>query len=42
LELEKVQYKIELELDVPESEINKLEYQIGRIEDDAYESAEAV
>ena len=42
LELEKVQYKIELELEVPESEIAKLEYQIGRIEDDAYESAKAI
>ena len=42
LALEKVQYKIELELAVPEDEIAVIEYQLGRIEDDAFKSAESI
>lgn len=42
LQLEKVQYSIEIQLEVPENEIAIIEYQLGRIEDDAFKSAEAI
>ena len=42
LELEKVTYSIEIALDIPESQIKLLEYQLGRIEDDAFNSGESV
>lgn len=42
LQLQKVQYKVELELDVGNDEMELLEYQLSLIEDDAFKSAEAV
>ena len=42
LQLQKVQYKVELELDVENDEIELLEYQLSLIEDDAFKSAEAI
>lgn len=42
LGLEKVQYQVEVALDVPDSEIKVLEYKLGRIDDDAAKSLEAV
>lgn len=42
LQLQKVQYKIELELDVENDEMEFLEYQLSLIEDDAFKSAEAI
>ena len=42
LQLEKVQYKVELELDVENDEMELLEYQLSLIEDDAFKSAEAI
>ena len=42
LQLEKVQYSIEIQLDIPENEIAIIEYQLGKIEDDAFKSAEAI
>ena len=42
LQLQKVQYKVELELDVENDEMQLLEYQLSLIEDDAFKSAEAV
>lgn len=42
LELEKIQYAIELKLNIAEDSLALLEYQMGRIEDDAFKAAEAV
>lgn len=42
LQLQKVQYKVELELDVENDEMELLEYQLSLIEDDAFKSAEAI
>ena len=42
LELEKVQYKIEIQLEVPESQFEVVEYQLGRIEDDIDKTAESI
>ena len=42
LQLQKVQYKVELELDVENDEMEFLEYQLSLIEDDAFKSAEAI
>ena len=42
LQLEKVQYSVEIQLDIPENEIAIIEYQLGKIEDDAFKSAEAI
>ena len=42
LQLEKVQYSIEIQLEIPENEIAIIEYQLGKIEDDAFKSAEAI
>lgn len=41
-QLEKVQYKVEVKLDVSKDEIAVLEYQLGRIDDDAFKSIEAI
>ena len=42
LELEKVEYKVEIELAVPENQKEVIEYQLGRIEDDAKKTGEAL
>lgn len=42
LELEKITYSVEIALDIPESQIALLEYQLGRIDDDAFQSGESV
>ena len=42
LQLQKVQYKVELELDIENDEMELLEYQLSLIEDDAFKSAEAI
>ena len=42
LELEKVEYKVEIELEVPENQKEVIEYQFGRIEDDAKKTGEAL
>ena len=42
LQLEKVTYSVEIALDIPESQIALLEYQLGRIEDDAFKSSESI
>ena len=42
LELEKVQYKVEIQLEVPESQFEVVEYQLGRIEDDIDKTAESI
>lgn len=42
LGLEKVQYQVEVALEVPDDAIKVLEYRIGRIDDDAEKSLEAV
>lgn len=42
LELEKVEYKVEIELEVPENQKEVIEYQLGRIEDDAKKTGEAL
>ena len=42
LQLQKVQYKVELELAIPEDEIALIEYQLGRIDEDAFKSAESI
>lgn len=41
-QLEKVQYKVEVKLDVSKDEIAVLEYQLGRINDDAFKSLDAI
>lgn len=41
-QLEKVQYKVEVKLDVSKDEVAVLEYQLGRIDDDAFKSIEAI
>ena len=40
--LEKVQYSIEVQLDVPDSAIKVLEYKIGKIDDDAFNAISAI
>lgn len=42
LELEKVEYKVEIQLDVPENQKEVIEYQLDRIEDDAKKTGEAL
>ena len=42
LELEKIQYAIELKLNVAEDSLALLDYQMSRIEDDAFKAAQAV
>lgn len=42
LKLAKIQYSVEIQLEIPDSEIAVLEYKLGRIEDDAFKSAEAI
>ena len=42
LQLQKVQYKVELELDVENDEMELIQYQLSLIEDDAFKSAEAI
>lgn len=42
LELEKVEYKVEIQLEVPENQKEVIEYQLGRIEDDAKKTGEAL
>ena len=42
LELEKVTYKTEIQLEVPESQVEVIEYQLGRIEDDVDKTAESI
>lgn len=42
LQLEKVQYSIEVQLDVPDSAIKVLEYKIGKIDDDAFNAISAI
>lgn len=42
LGLEQVQYSVEVKLDIPEDKIKFLEYRLGRIDDDAFKSIEAV
>lgn len=41
-QLEKVQYKVEVKLNVSEDELAVLEYQLGRINDDAFKSLDAI
>lgn len=41
-QLEKVQYKVEVKLDVSQDELAVLEYQLGRINDDAFKSIDAI
>lgn len=41
-QLEKVQYTVEVKLDVSEDQVKLLEYQLGRIEDDSFKSLEAI
>ena len=41
-QLEKVQYKVEVKLDVSKDEVAVLEYQLGRIDDDAFKSIDAI
>lgn len=41
-ELAKIQYAIELKIDLAEDGLSVLEYQLSRIEDDAFKAAEAV
>lgn len=40
--LEQVQYSVEVQLDIPDDKIKFLEYRLGRIDDDAFKSIEAV
>lgn len=40
--LEQVQYAVEVKLDIPDDKIKFLEYRLGRIDDDAFKSVEAV
>ena len=40
--LEQVQYAVEVKLDIPDDKIKFLEYRLGRIDDDAFKSIEAV
>lgn len=40
--LEQVQYSVEVKLDIPDDKIKFLEYRLGRIDDDAFKSIEAV
>lgn len=42
LELEKVQYSIEIQLEVPEDQLKVIDFQLERIEDDAFNSAESM
>lgn len=42
LMLEKVTYKVELQLDIEDDELQVLDYLLGRIEDDAFEAAETI
>lgn len=42
LGLEQVQYSVEVKLDIPDDKIKFLEYRLGRIDDDAFKSVEAV
>ena len=42
LKLEKIQYSVEVQLEIPDNEIAILEYKLGKIEDDAFKSAEAI
>lgn len=42
LQLEKVQYKVEVKLDISKDEVAVLEYQLGKVEDDAFKSLEAI
>lgn len=42
LKLEKIQYSVEVQLEIPDNEIAVLEYKLGKIEDDAFKSAEAI
>lgn len=41
-QLEKVQYKVEVKLDVSKDEVAVLEYQLDRINDDAFKSLDAI
>lgn len=41
-QLEKVQYKVEVKLNVSKDEVAVLEYQLGRIDDDAFKSIDAI
>lgn len=41
-QLEKVQYTVEVKLDVSEDQVKLLEYQLGRISDDGFKSLEAI
>lgn len=41
-QLEKVQYKVEVKLDVSKDEVAVLEYQLDRINDDAFKSIDAI
>lgn len=42
LQLEKVQYTVELKLNVSEDQVKLLEYQLGKVEDDGFKSLEAI
>lgn len=42
LQLEKVQYTIELKLNVSEDQVKLIEYQLGKVEDDGFKSLEAI
>lgn len=42
LMLEKVTYKVELQLDIEDDELQVLDYLLGRIEDNAFEAAETI
>ena len=42
LQLEQVQYEVEIKLDIPDSQIKVLEYKLGRIDDDAFKALDAI
>lgn len=42
LQLEKVQYTVELKLNVSEDQVKLIEYQLGKVEDDGFKSLEAI
>ena len=42
LQLEQVQYEVEIKLDIPDSQIKVLEYKLGRIDDDAFKVLDAI
>ncbi len=42
LELEKIEYKLQIKLDVADDELEYLEYLLSKVEDDAFKAAEAI